>query len=405
MRILLLSDKPPWPPDSGGAIAILEMLKDLACMKHNVTILCFETDKHNARNQELPGSLKDLCDIQMLQVDAKIRPLNLLWNLLFSRNPYNIFRYKFDPAAKRLIELLKKNDFDIIQFEGLTTSGLLPYIADHTKAATVYRAHNVEYLLWSGRASIHSNNTGNFYLNSLARRVRRYEMEFIARCDGIIPISEEDNSVFRAVKPGILSEIIYPVPPFSLINEPSFTDKQSDPASVRFIGSLDWEPNLHGLEWFVKNVWPQVTPADKNAELVIAGRGKITRRVKKLISRQVRLEGPVTDSQDFMAAAAVFVAPLFASSGVRIKILEAISLGIPVVTTSAGAYGLPPLIRQYAVVTDSENVMAESIIDIIRRKPDPQVRLRQIREVKEICSHSANSDRLNAFYNRVVNAN
>jgi glycosyltransferase involved in cell wall biosynthesis len=110
---------------------------------------------------------------------------------------------------------------------------------------------------------------------------------------------------------------------------------------VGFIGALNWQPNLDGLKWFVSGVWPRVLRSLPDATLHIAGRGATPNVKTRTSGKNIFLEGEVEDANRFVESMTVMIAPLFAGSGLRMKIIEAMSLGKTVVATPVAAEGLP----------------------------------------------------------------
>ena len=125
--------------------------------------------------------------------------------------------------------------------------------------------------------------------------------------------------------------------------------KSINELDICFIGSLDWRPNQEGLLWFLSEIWPDLMLSlDGKVHLHIAGR-KAPRSIMSYTSRNVLYHGEVTDAQKFMSGCDVMVVPLFAGSGQRVKIIEAMAIGMPVLTTSIGLEGI--------AATDGKEIM------------------------------------------------
>ncbi|MCI0523173.1 MAG: glycosyltransferase family 4 protein, partial [Bacteroidales bacterium] len=175
------------------------------------------------------------------------------------------------------------------------------------------------------------------YLKNLSRRIRKKELASARVFDAIVPISEPDFHWFRSVSSGnpvMLSETGAEVT--DMIKE-----YPPDEMNVGFIGALNWEPNIDGLRWFMKAVWPQVIRSHADARLFIAGRGASDETAVQMSVPNVIFMGEVDNARTFMESMTVLIAPLFAGSGLRIKIIEAMSLGKTVVVTPVAATGLP----------------------------------------------------------------
>lgn len=337
MKILVLSPKPPWPPNDGGAVATMRCIEGLAAGGAIISVLAMRTEKHG------PGSGPSSQPSVLLQyyntvaVDTRIRPLKMLANLLLSAEPYDLNRFHVKQYSEALHSLLLREHFDIIQCEGLLFSYYIDEIRSVTDTPLVFRAHNLEHRIREMMAELATVPVEKDYLKSLARRLLKRELFALKQFDAIIPISEPDFQWFKSVapdKPMMLSET------GAGITEP--VDEPDNPGlKVGFIGALNWQPNLDGLRWFLAAVWPRVLRALPDATLHIAGRAAPANAKDWLAGKNVSLEGEVEDARRFVGSMTVMIAPLFAGSGLRIKIIEAMSMGKTVIATPVAAEGLP----------------------------------------------------------------
>lgn len=145
MRILQVTNKVPYPPNDGGAIACMNLTRGFSLLGHKVIVLAMNTGKHHITVDEIPEAIKDLADFKLVDVPAPISQFSALINLLFSSQPYNAVRFISESFKSELIALLKQEHFDIIQLEGLYVCPYIPVIREHSNAKIVYRAHNIEH--------------------------------------------------------------------------------------------------------------------------------------------------------------------------------------------------------------------------------------------------------------------
>lgn len=343
MRILILSAKLPFPPKDGGAIATLNMATGLAKAGNEITLLCLNTNKHYFPVDGIPDSITSLIRIIGVKHNIKVYYVPAILNLLFSRKPYNAIRFYSKRFNIKLREILKNEAFDIIQMEGPYMSWYFSVIKAFSAAKISMRAHNVESEIWHRKALQQTFFLKKWYFAIMAKRIFIFEKNIIAKADMIIPISKEvgQGLLFPELK---LSSHISPTG-FLTENYPCSTTKSMQ--SLFFIGSLDWTPNIDGLNWFLQNVWIR---NDFNISLHVAGRNTPKWFRKKLISIPgLVFHGEVDDVQEFMARSDILISPLFSGSGIRIKILEAMLMGKIVIATPLSAEGIP--------VTDGENII------------------------------------------------
>lgn len=338
MNILQLSIKFPWPPNDGGALATLALTRGFSELGHEVTMLAMNTSKHFFEMEKLPEFLKRMADFRTVTVNTDIRFHKALLNLFLSRMPYNAERFVVPAFSKELRHLFLKKKFDIIQLEGLYLMPYLPLIRSCTSAHVVLRAHNVESEIWLRKFYQEQSLLKKAYTGILASRLRRMEIASINQYDLLVTITERDAVFFEKYGNEKPLEII----PFGIdpgdYPEPIF---QTNPPSLFYIGALDWQPNIYGLLWFLEEIWAKIKREFPHLEFHIAGRNASAELQKRIHRYPVVFHGEVPSSRDFMHDKSILVVPLFAGSGIRVKIIEAMAMGKPVISTELGTEGIP----------------------------------------------------------------
>ncbi len=196
MKILQLTNKIPYPPKDGGAIATLNISLGLHSLGHEITLLGMNTSKHYTNLDELPDTLKDNIDIRDVKVDTEICHRAMLKNLFFSRLPYNAVRFFNEDFAQSLTKLLQEKEFDVIQLEGLYMSWYIKTIREHSKALISLRAHNIEHEIWERTAAQERSLFKRFYFRELSRRIKRFKMSIMNSYDLLLPITKRDASKY-----------------------------------------------------------------------------------------------------------------------------------------------------------------------------------------------------------------
>ncbi len=361
MKILVLSPKPPWPSHDGGAVATMRCIQGLAEAGAEVSLLAMRTWKHGQpreSGQFTPACLKHITTVD---VNTRIRPFKMLANLLFSGEPYDLVRFRSSRYSEAL-RSLNPEGYDIIQCEGLPFVLYLDEIKRLTSSPVVLRAHNTEYRIREMMAENSGCMVYRAYMKNLARRLQKTEKDAARLFDAVVPISEPDSRWFSAVsggKPVHLSET------GAYVAEP-LAEPDGLSSRVGFIGALDWQPNLEGLKWFLKHVWPDVSRAVPSATMHIAGRGASANARRRLKGEKVSFEGEVHDARTFMASMNVIIAPLFAGSGLRIKIIEAMSTGRTVVATPVAVRGLPAVDRRHLFIAADPQSFCSALTEVLK---------------------------------------
>jgi polysaccharide biosynthesis protein PslH len=362
MQILQLMNKIPWPPKDGGAIACLNMTKGFSMLGHEVTVLSMNTTKHHIRIKDMPVDLRSKADFRLVDVPASINWAGGIVNLIFSNLPYNAERFISEDFNLELVKLLEEKTFDIVQLEGLYLCPYIPVIRKYSNAVIAYRAHNIEYEIWE-RTAILSNGIRSKYLKNLSRRIKSFEISYLNTYDLLIPITDRDGSILDKLgntKPRHTSQT--GIDFASLVP----TAKKLEFPSLFHIGALDWAPNQEGLIWFFDYCWPKIHKKYPDLKFHLAGRNApdwFERRIRKA---GVMYLGEINDAYDFINSKAIMVVPLFSGSGMRIKIIEGMALGKPIVTTEIGTEGIPTENDQNILIAND----ADSFVDAVSRLVD-----------------------------------
>ncbi|KAF0201523.1 MAG: hypothetical protein FD170_2681 [Bacteroidetes bacterium] len=346
MRILLLCNKPPWPPLEGGPIAMNAMVKGLLNAGHSVKILSVNSSKYNVKPKDIPKDYRKKTGIELVYVDLTVKPLPALMHFVRKKS-YHISRFVSPDFAEALTTLLRNEQFDIIQFETLFTTPYIRLIRKLSKARLVLRAHNIEHMIWRRVASGSRNPLKKYYLNHLADTLEEYEISILKQLDGLVAITWKDAGYFKQTQPGLAVIDI----PFGIeVPEGNSPDNMPGTAGkgLFHLGSMNWMPNQEGIKWFLKKVWPLVHKKYPELTFSLAGRA-MPQWLTELKMPGVIVDGEVPDAQEYMNKHDVMIVPLFSGSGIRIKIIEGMLAGKAIITTPIGAEGIN--------YTDGQNLM------------------------------------------------
>lgn len=365
MRILQITNKFPYPPKDGGAIATYSLTRDFFELNQSVTILAINTPKHYFNIKDLPKNVQRIADFHTVYIDTSITFVKGFINFVLSSKPYNAVRFISKKFSKYLTYLLKNNEFDVIQLEGLYLCPYLPVIRSHSKALVSLRAHNIEHEIWQRTAKQENNIFKRIYFNILAARLKEFELNYLNSYDVLIPITNRDADHFN--KLGNFKPVH--VTPTGIRTANFSEDKAVETLSMFHLGGLDWKPNQEGLIWFVNKVLPKVVKKYPDTKFYIGGRNSPEWLGKKLEHPNVLYLGEITDAENFMKSKAVMIVPLFAGSGIRIKIVEGMALGKAIITTSIGEEGIGAEHKKNILIADNVNEFYTNI-DLCFSKPE-----------------------------------
>lgn len=360
MKILILTNKPPYPPVDGGTIATMAMAGGFSRHNHQVTVLAMNTKKHHITPFEIPEEISSSITFHLVEVPAIISLPVLIFNLIFSKLPYIAERFISSRYEKKLTALLKKQPFDIVQLEGLYLTPYIPCIRKYSKARIAYRSHNIEHEIWE-RTAGQSKGLKKIYIKNLAKRILKFETDALNTYDFLVPITQRDFDLLNNkgnFKPGIA------IPTgIDQLSKPTVTVLSGE--QLFFIGALDWAPNQEGLMWFLNNCWKKILKKCPNVKLAIAGRNAPKWLISKLSIKNVVYIGEVENAQEFMLSNGIMIAPLLSGSGMRIKIIEGMSLGKAIVTTSIGCEGIDAIHNRDILIANNANDFSSQVIRIL----------------------------------------
>lgn len=364
MHILQVTNKVPYPVKDGGAIACMNLTRGFSLLGHKVTIVAMNTLKHHITISEIPENIKELADFRLVSVPAGISAFSAAINLVFSNKPYNAVRFISDDFSNALKNILQEQQFDIIQLEGLYVCPYIPVIRQYSKAKIVYRAHNIEHEIWA-RNAVMAKGLKRRYLRILTSRIRKFETGFLNDYDLLVPITERDRKMLDKLgntKPahvsqtGIDSSMLVP------------NAKNLVHPTLFHIGSLEWAPNQEGLLWFFENCWDEIQKKYPDLQFFIAGRNAPAWFQKRLNLKNVVFLGEIADAYEFINSKSIMVVPLHSGSGMRIKIIEGMALGKPIVTTAVGTEGISTTSGENIVIAEDANGFVNSIAELIENR-------------------------------------
>ncbi|MEZ4827212.1 MAG: glycosyltransferase family 4 protein [Bacteroidia bacterium] len=339
LNILMLCTKFPYPPKDGGTMAMHSMIRGFSKAGHQVTVLTMNTSKHYVLLRALPEEIQRMANFYAVDVDTDVSFLDALSNLIFSRESYHVVRFTSGAFNSQLERLLEKNEYDVIQLETLF---MTPYIKTirsmQPKALISLRTHNIEHEIWSRRANNENNPVKEYYFRETAARIKTFEETTYGGnpFDVVVPITGKDAGTLKNM--GVKTPV--------MVSQAGIDEEDLDTSPVKplsksifYIGSLDWGPNIEGLDWFLRQVWPRFTKMHPDVKFYIAGRNMPSRYLK-LDQNNIIVAGEVENSGKFIRTHSIMVVPILSGSGMRVKIAEGLAYGKAIVATRIAAEGI-----------------------------------------------------------------
>jgi glycosyltransferase involved in cell wall biosynthesis len=333
MRVLVLSHKPPYPIVDGGCLAMSRFLHDLseAPEIEHIDYLTFSTHKHPFDSETYKALNFKNVTFAAIDIDTKIKAFPALLCLL-KQESYHTKRFLNNQVSELILEQLNSRQYDHVVFESLYAAIYAPIIRPFFTGKIHYRSHNIEHRIWEDLARNQRNPLKKWYLNQLSKSLKKEEVSIWNQIDAIFSISKEDAMIIKESTNKIVHYLPSSIP----------SKNMSIPWNrnrLCFLGAFDWEPNLEAIKWFISAVFPLLRQQYPTLEFHIAGR-KCERIPKELKQDHIKIHGFVEDPLQFIAENGLFVACLQSGSGIKMKVLEAMSIGAPCILTVKAAEGL-----------------------------------------------------------------
>lgn len=334
-KMLFITPRISIPANSGGLIVTLNAIKFLA--KIFDLDLIFFVD-YNVELDLIIKKLKGYGVKDVICIKQKLKSKNLINILisLFSNTPLSIYRNKSKNMEDKISKIIKNYDF-IYADHWLT----MQFIPQDTNAQIFLREHNAEYKMWERLLKIEKNIVKKLYLFIETKKIKKYEKNICNKATQVMTITNEDKD--SLIKIGVKKENITMLPGIiidGLDNKP-FSDFNLRSNNLMYVGSLSWDANIDGLVYFLNNIYPNVKAKIPDIKFYIIGKNppeslqKFAQKDKSII-----LTGFVQDLKKYYVKSKLFVVYLRYGSGIKIKILEALSNAMPVITNDIGIEGI-----------------------------------------------------------------
>jgi glycosyltransferase involved in cell wall biosynthesis len=277
-----------------------------------------------------------------------------------SRDPIELWRWRVPAVQDAVAQLLHRQRFDLCVADFLLATANVP--VDRSTPVVLFE-HNVEYMIWQRLAKIAHNPVHKTLLEIEWRKLRRREAAACSRADLTIAVSEADRNRLCALAPGAR---IVAVPTGVDTGYFHPTPGHERPAHLVFTGSMDWHPNEDAIVYFADVILPLIRRAIADVSFTVVGRNPSERLKALARTTGIHLTGTVDDVRPYVDEAAVYVVPLRAGSGTRLKIFEALAMGKAVVSTTLGAEGLAVTDGRDILLADDPDAFARSVVMLLR---------------------------------------
>ena len=362
MKILVIDEEFPYPLNTGKRIRTFSLTRELA--EHNdVSYLAYGTDGSKSFNFLQQNRIKCHAVLPPDRRQCGVRFYTRLLANLFSSLPYIVASHYTARFKAKFRELVDHYGYDVVICEWTPYA---VYLKDLEGTKSIIVAHNIEANIWQRYRENETNPLKRAYIAAQVGKVEKFERTCFLWANGATAVSDIEAAEIagygvkypvQTVENGVDVEYFRP------------GETETDPDMLVFTGSMDWRPNQDAVEFFIRDVFPLVRKTRPKTKIVVVGR-KPPQFVMDLGKIEgVTVTGTVEDVRPYIARAALYVVPLRIGGGSRLKILEAMAMGKPVVSTRVGAEGLDVTHGQNIVISESTADLAVDIIRCLEDRP------------------------------------
>jgi len=367
-RVLLLTQVLPYPPDAGPKIKTYYVLRYLASAGHVITLASFVRRDEEKYLDDLKPYCVAIHAVPMRR--SRLADVAAYASCLCTGQPFLVARDAKTEMFDLVRRLVREQPFDIIHADQLTMAQFAlqsrqSLIPNHQSPALVFDAHNAVWTIVQ-----RAQQTAPFFLRPLLAReacaLKKHEGALCNVMDATLAVSEVDKRALVEAGADARKISVIAIAIDSAQLEP--VKRSDDSANILTIGTLFYPPNADGVRWFMRQVYPLIRAQVPASSLTIVG-PRPPQDISQFAIRNsqfVTVTGYVPDLQPYLERAALMVVPVRAASGMRVRILEALARGIPIVTTTTGVEGIDAVHDEHLLIADEPEQFAAEVVRLLR---------------------------------------
>lgn len=382
-RILFVTSRLPWPPREGHQLRSWNLLR-AAAAAHEVELLSLRRPEDgDARDPAWPVPLAALHTVPLPMPGHARDAAGIAARALLRHQPLLAARYVPPALERRFRERVARAQ--LVHFDMLPLAALAPLVPGGVPV--VLNEHNVESELLRSQAQVGGPRWKRLLMRQQQPLLRRFEAAACARADRVLACSAQDALRLRELSPSAHLAVVPNGVDLGMFDGPDAAAE--DDASLVFVGGMGWLPNRDGIAHFLQHAFPRLLER-RPARLVVVGRCDGL-QVPAALHGNVHCPGFVDDVRPLVRRAAVYVVPLRAGSGTRLKVLEAMAMGKAIVSTRIGAEGIALRDGEHALLADSPQDFAAAIERLL---DDRALRLRLGSNARRLAEQEYGWDRI-----------
>ncbi len=415
LRVLFFAPTQCYPPNTGAKLRNYHLARQLAKFT-DVTYCSFA---ERSKSQELESShprVETFCKQVISVAEEKHYSVVNLVKGLFGNVPFTVLNYTAKSITQQLEQLFASQDFDVIQVESLLLSQYLPMLRRCRNSSgktpiILCDWHNIDSEVMH-RYGQHTNSRARrTYAKITSMRLAELELSMLNQFDGHTVVSDRDRERLNNLTPKKSISVIengVEVDDYTdgdlEISITNFNQQQTSPSSHRilFVGSMDYHANVDAVTTFAQNIWPQIFQKNPDWKFTIVGRNP-SQEVEALTNHLgIEVTGTVADVRPYYREAFASVVPLRIGGGSRLKILESLAAGVPVISSKLGAEGLAITHRKNILIANSAQEFFTALVDLKSNSLHQQLSVAGRELVRERYDWSLIGSQLFQYYQSLI---
>lgn len=389
MKILMVSQEFPYPPHHSGAkLKLYNLLKYLS-KKNEIFLISFIESKEELK---YISKIKEYCSFIATVLRKPCKSLfHRIFSLFLKKYPHESSDYFSKELKTKILDVIKTFDINVVHFDLIYMAQYVNCIYDLSK---VIAPNDINWLLWRDAFRLETNLIMKIKNLIHYFKVKRFEIDFYKKFDRCIVVTQKDEKEIRKYLPPLKISVI----PIGVDFHYFQPDNQlSDSHRLIFTGVMSYKPNVDAMLYFCKEILPLVKDKIQDIKLYIIGRDP-TREIIQLAKDEVVVTGYVEDIRPYIKEASVYVCPLRMGSGIKNKILEAMSIGIPIVATSLSVEGIEVVPGEHIIIANKPEEFAKNIIVLIN---DKKLRLSLRENARRLIEEKYNWEKVADEYGKI----
>ncbi len=361
MKILMIARTCPFPANDGEKLRVYQILKNLK--DHQITLVCrTRNEKEEQGLEELKKYCHEVRGVFIPSPTSFVQRIRWVLPFVFSKYPLSMATVYFAKIVETLAELCKRNRYDIVQIEHSSLSIYLDYLSFSKETKKIVTLHNIDFIRNERVIKYLSFGIHKIYEVLNQNHYKEWELNALSKFDRIIAMSQHDKEILLGENPQLKIDVVT----CGVDTEEIRPNSHNKPAnhSLVFVASMDAHPNHDAAVFFLDKIFPLVKKYSPNSKIYIVGRCPRPELKEYDNGLDIIVTGTVESVLEYYKNAAVAVVPLRAGGGVRLKILEAMASGIPVISTTVGCEGINVEHNRNLLIADTPVDFCNGIVQL-----------------------------------------